>query len=189
MPDHQGYVVPVPDEDEIEDNKEDGSDERTRLLAVRDKIIDLLTHQSLALRSAAYRRLRPYQIMRFGVVVLMLLGLLGISFSSGMSIGFDAILTRITPIVMACAITFYVVEAFLRDYEVSLESEREAGRIENFVNGFLLDWEIREADGYAEIARELLGELKTFHPNIETILQAEQVPRIAAISSLLQRKP
>ncbi|MBV8737710.1 MAG: hypothetical protein JO007_10705 [Alphaproteobacteria bacterium] len=187
-PNHQGYVVPLPDEnlEENESDSEDRFDDHTRLRTVRDKVIDVLKSQSSALRLAASRRLRRYQIIRLGVVVLMLVGLLGVSYSSGMSIGFDSIITRITPVVMACAIMFYIVEAFLRDYEVSLESEREAGRIENFVNGFLLDWEINDADAYDEAARSLLRDLKSFRPDIETILQAEQVPRIVAVSSLLR---
>jgi hypothetical protein len=187
-PASKGHVVSVPEDDMREADFEEKIDsgEADRLRRVRDRTADEMRAQSRLLAKEASRRLRRYRVTRICTVVLMLSALLGVFYSTGMTLGFDSLLTRITPVIIAFATLFYVIEAFLRDYEVALQSARESERLSNLLRVITLDWEIKGADDDIYQARALLERFKSSESSIGTIIEAEQVPSISVFSNLLR---
>lgn len=99
-----------------------------------------LTNICTALSRQARRRLLRYQITRILVVFLMFAAITIVLLFNYQKDTLDIILTRVTPIIMMGALFFYVIQAFLRDYEVSLQTAREADKITSTLRDAQLSW-------------------------------------------------
>jgi hypothetical protein len=147
--------------------------------------LSFLEDSANSLKYTSRNRLRRYNITRTSVLILMLIGIVITAISSNNGLGFELLLARSVPIILSFAILFYVIEAFLRDYDVALECAREAHRIENVSNNARLEWILYAADRDDGAASQIIQTMSAANPNIERLIAADRVTDIARIQSFL----
>jgi hypothetical protein len=101
------------------------------------------------------------------------------------------LLTASTPLIMGCAIIFYVIQGFLRDYEVALECARQAEKIDAVVTKAQIDWTLNpdnlDTPSGKKIATAIIQTLSVTSPSIESLIVADHVSDIALIQSLVSK--
>jgi hypothetical protein len=89
---------------------------------------------------------------------------------------------------MTGALFFYILEALLRDHEVSWECGREANRLKSLVRRARMNWISRKASHDQAAAVEILAELNDVCMRLDLLMTAEKVPPIQDILKKLQNK-
>ena len=125
-------------------------------------------------------RLKRYRFTRVSVVIFMLAALLAILYSAG----FGQMLLQLAPIILGAALLLYVIEAFLRDFEVALRASRASDEIVRALKKARLDWATAGSDNEKTLA--ILVALNNVSMDASTILAAEQMAPISEIGATIQ---
>jgi hypothetical protein len=96
--------------------------------------------------------------------------------------------TRVSPVVMTGALFFYILEALLRDHEVSWECGREANRLKSLVRRARMNGISRKAAHDQAAAVDILAELNDGCMRLDLLMTAEKVPPIQDILKKIQSK-
>jgi hypothetical protein len=160
----------------------------TNLAGLFEEIVGELTREQLALEEEGYRRLKRYKFTRGAVALFMCLGVITTLGLNIQSIGLDMVTARVSPIVITGALFFYILEALLRDHEVSWECAREASRLKSLVRRTRVEWVSRNALQDRAAAVHILNELNDGGMKIDSLIAAEKVLPIQDILKRLQGK-
>jgi hypothetical protein len=160
----------------------------TNLVGLFDEVVQELTGEQLALEEEGNKRLKRYKLTRIAVALFMCLGVVTTLGLNIQSIGLDMLATRVSPIIMTGALFFYILEALLRDHEVSWECAREARRIKSLVRRTRVEWVSRNALQDRASAVQILNELNDGGMKIDSLIAVEKVLPIQDILKKLQGK-
>lgn len=141
-----------------------------------------LLERAKSLTAESVSRLNRYKWMRYGVVICLVGGLVTFLYPDAHSIGFDLVFSKLTPLILSVALLFYIFSAFMRDYEVALETGLTAERLRREVRKAKLDWAI--ADNAAE-KKKIVERLTVVDVDISSLFAAEKVGSLSQIRVLL----
>lgn len=143
-----------------------------------------ISMRATALSDESARRMRRYKITRVLVITLLLSSLAALTFSSGILSGDYLIAAaKSTPVIVIFASLLYVIEAFLRDYEVATETAVAAEKLIRLLRKFQFDWTI--AHDSPNKKEDVLRAMSESDIEIRNILQAEKAISVENIRSML----
>ena len=136
-----------------------------RIMVQLSRAIDELTAQSK-------NRMRRYYGLKFATVVLMLSSLILMIYINGISDGIDRVIFKSGSVLLGCAILFYIIDAFLRDYEVGVQASLVCEGLSKVRRRKEFEWTVSDT---LEERQRILEELSSLDISSESILSAQRV--------------